>query len=227
MGELAASIAHEVNQPLCAIVSNAQALRRLLDAGDVDVGELREALGDIIQDGGRAGAVLARTRDFLKQGPADHAPVAVNALIGEMAALLRGQMTRRGVTVKLDLADALPAVLGQPVELQQVILNLMVNGADAMHGTARERRRLVVRSTADESGTVKVSVSDAGAGIDPRHLDRVFEPFFTTKPGGLGMGLAICKSIIAAHKGTIAARANGGGGTTFAFTLPGMERGPT
>jgi PAS domain S-box-containing protein len=220
MGELAASIAHEVNQPLCAIVSNAQAVQRLLAGESFDLSEVREAVQDITEDGQRASAVLSRIRGFLQKTPAEHAPVDVNDLIREVSALMRSEMVKRGVTVKLELAEKLPLVLGRRIQLQQVILNLMVNGADAMDHIPRELRQLVIRSTRDGADTVTIAVKDTGVGIDHIHLDLIFDAFFTTKPSGLGMGLAICKSILSAHGGRIWASPNVGRGTTFQFTLP-------
>jgi PAS domain S-box-containing protein len=224
MGELAASIAHEVNQPLCAIVTNAQAVRHMLDGGG-DLTEVREAVQDIARDGQRASAVIARIRGLLRKAPPRRAAVGVNDLIREVCALTRGEMARRGVAVKLELAEGLPAVSADRVQLQQVILNLMANGADAMDGVAREARELVVRSDADGAGAVAVAVQDAGAGIPPGDVERVFDPFFTTKAGSIGMGLAICKSIVQAHGGRIGAGPNAGRGATVRFTLPGVREG--
>jgi C4-dicarboxylate-specific signal transduction histidine kinase len=220
LGELAASIAHEVNQPLCAIVSNAQAAQRMLAAGGFRPEEVEEALEDIVSDGQRASEVIGRIRGFLQNAPAEHSPVEVNNLIREMAALVRGEMAKRGVTIKLELADRLPLVTGNRIQLQQVILNLTTNAADAMDRVARGLRELVIRSSGDATGTVAVAVRDAGIGIDPKNLDRVFDAFFTTKPSGMGMGLAICKSIIKAHDGAIWVRSNPDRGATFHLTLP-------
>jgi PAS domain S-box-containing protein len=223
MGEMAASIAHEVNQPLCAIVSNAQALRHMVAGGGFDHGEVGETLRDVIKDGQRASAVLARIRDFLRKAPVERAVVGVNDLIREVTALTRHEMARRGVAVTLDLAAELPPVLGDRVQLQQVLLNLITNGADALERTPKKRRQLVVRSAEEAGGGVAVAVRDSGPGLDPADLARVFDAFFTTKPGSLGMGLAICKSIVEAHGGRIGARPNDGPGTTFQFTLPGLR----
>src|SRR5262249_9791876 len=151
---------------LCAIVSNAQAVQRMLAAEGCDNEEMREALQDIIQDGQRASAVIARIRGFLQKSPVKPVPVEVNDLIREVCRLMRGEMARRGVAVKLALAENLPAVLGRRIQLQQVVLNLMVNGADAMDQVAREARDLVIRSTEDTTGTVVVAVEDVGAGIN-------------------------------------------------------------
>jgi C4-dicarboxylate-specific signal transduction histidine kinase len=223
MGELTASIAHEVNQPLCAIVSNAQALQRMLGAGVFDAEETRAALQDITRDGQRASAVIARIRGFLQHATVQRSRLDVNDLIREVAALMKSEMTTRRVTVQLELADQLPPVLGDRIQLQQVILNLMANAADAMDQVSPPLRELVLHSSEDRGSMVTVTVSDAGIGLGPEKMGRVFEPFFTTKPGSLGMGLAICKSIVEAHGGRIEAGPHAGRGTTFRFALP-VER---
>jgi two-component system sensor kinase FixL len=225
MGELTASIAHEVNQPLCAIVSNAQALQRMLGAGGCDPAETRAALQDIMRDGQRASAVIARIRGFLQNATVQRSPLDVNDLIREVAALVQSDMITRDVAVKLELAQDLPLVLGDRIQLQQVILNLMTNGADAMDQVTPDLRELVLRSSEDIEGTVSVAVTDAGVGFDPEKRGRVFEPFFTTKPASLGMGLAICKSIVEAHGGRIEAGPHDGRGTTFRFALPAIREG--
>lgn len=220
MGELAASIAHEVNQPLCAIISNSQTARRMLAGSEFNLAEIGEALEDIIRDGQRASTVITRIRGLFKKASVERGAIDLNELIREVINLTRWEMNRRGISLKLDLAEKLPSVQGDRVQLQQVILNLMTNGADAMDDLARERRELVILSAEDRSGNVVVSVKDCGVGIDARHRERLFDSFFTTKPGGMGMGLAICKSITEAHGGTIWACPNADGGTTFQFTLP-------
>jgi signal transduction histidine kinase len=219
MGELAASIAHEVNQPLCAIATNSQAVQRMLSAGGFDLAELLDALQDVNRDALRASAVLARVRDFLRQAPSPRAPLDVNELVREVAALLRTDLSRRGVAATLELAEGLPLVPGDRVQLQQVLLNLMANAAEAMARVHRPERRLGVRTSSSACG-IAVEVCDAGTGLTPAAAARAFDAFFTTKPGGLGMGLAICKSIVQAHGGRIEARPNAGAGTTFQFTLP-------
>jgi PAS domain S-box-containing protein len=223
MGELAASIAHEVNQPLCAVVSNAQAVQRMLAAGTFDPAEVREALQDITGDGQRASAVIARIRRSLQQGPPERSPLDVNDLVREVFVLIRREMARRGAAVRLELSKRLPLVLGDRVQLQQVVLNLIGNGADALDHVAPDRRQPVIISTADGPSGVTVGVKDFGAGIDPADVNRVFDTFFTTKPGGMGMGLAICKSIIQAHGGRIWARPNEGPGATIALVLPAIR----
>ena len=222
LGELVASIAHEVNQPLCAIVSNAQAIEHLLTGGAHDMELVREALQDITQDGQRASAVIARIRALLKKAPAAFAPLEVNDLIQEVSKLVRSEMAKKGIELKLELAKSVPLVLGDRIQLQQVILNLLANGADAMEH-AGDSHELIIRSTVSGDGTVTVAVADTGAGIDPGTLNHVFDAFFTTKTQGMGMGLAICKSIVEAHGGSIGVEPNAGCGATVQFTLPGLR----
>ncbi len=224
MGELAASIAHEVNQPLCAIVSNAQTAQRLLTRNAPDVEELRETLQDIIEDGRRASEVIARIRSFLQKDQFKASSVDVNGLIRDVVALTRRETTKRGTLVTLDLADRLPPVLGDPVQLQQVVLNLMTNALEAMDGVERPLRKLLIRSS-NGPGEIAVAVADHGIGFHGADEGRLFEAFFTTKPHGLGMGLAICRSIIQAHGGRLWAAPNTGKGATFHFTLPCVSEG--
>jgi signal transduction histidine kinase len=225
LGELAASIAHEVNQPLCAIVSNAQTVQRMLGGGGFDLEEVREALADISRDGQRASAVIARIRGLLNKAPAERTALDISDLIREVVALARWEMRRRGVRVKLELADRLPLVLGDRVQLQQVILNLMTNGADAMEHVAPKGRELVIRSAAYGARGIRVSVQDHGIGIAPENRERLFDSFFTTKPGSMGMGLAICKSIMESHGGKIWVRPDTEVGSTFQLTLSGIREG--
>ncbi len=220
LGELTASIAHEVNQPLCAIAGNAGALRRLLKGEKPNLAEARAAVEDIAQDAQRAAAVIARTRSLFQRGPAARAPLDINTVIREVMAVTRARMAWRAVTVKLELAEGLPAVPGDRTQVQQVVLNLLNNAAEAMAHLPPEARQVVVRSAPDGSG-VTVAVQDVGAGLQERDLGRIFEAFFTTRPGGMGMGLAICKSVVEAHGGRILAASGIGVGTTVQFTLPG------
>jgi signal transduction histidine kinase len=230
-GALAASIVDEVNQPLGAIVCNVRAIQRWFAVGYYDINDVRAALENINRDGQRASTAVAQIRGLLPKAPVVRSPVDVNDLIREASALVRGEMARRGVVVKLKLAEKLPSVLGDRAQLQQVILNLMTNGADAMAPPTLSPERsgkdvgglheLVIRSAEDGMRTVTVAVQDAGVGLDPLDSDCLF----TTKPGGMGMELAVCKSIIADHGGRIWANPNPGGGTTFQFTLPiGRDR---
>jgi signal transduction histidine kinase len=217
LGELAASIAHEVNQPLCAIASNAEALRRMT-AGDS--AEVHEALADIAGDARRAGAVIARIRGFLQKTPPRFARQNVNEVVAEVAALARGFLARHSVALRLDLANGLPTIRGDRVQLQQVVLNLLTNAAEAAEHATGGPSQIIVTSFTDVSAGVGVAVRDSGPGISAEDADRVFEPFVTTKPGSMGMGLAICRSIVTAHGGRVWAAPNPGGGTTVQFTLP-------
>jgi signal transduction histidine kinase len=194
----------------------------MLASGEYNVAELVEALEDVARDGQRASAVIARIRGLFNKAPTERGAIDLNELIREVVNLTRSQMNRKGVLVKLELAEQLPAVLGDRVQLQQVILNLMTNGADAMEHLERDRRELVIRSAADDVGNVRVSVQDRGVGIDARNSECLFDSFFTTKPGGMGMGLAICKSITESHGGRIWASRNAEEGSTFQFTLSGI-----
>ena len=220
VGELAASIAHEVNQPLAAIIANAQAAGRLLAADPPDLGDVEAALAAITRAGQRAAAVIAGIRGFIQKAPGPRSPVDLNDVIAEILPLVRSELAQRKVGLKLEPAAGLPRVLGDRVLLQQVVLNLVANALDAMEPAAAGVRNLVIRSAAGPDGTVTGSVADTGSGLDPDVAPRVFEPFFTTKAGGMGMGLAICKSIVEAHGGRIGADPNPGSGTTVWFSLP-------
>jgi PAS domain S-box-containing protein len=223
MGEMSASIAHEVSQPLCAIVSNAQTLQRMLSRGGFVLEELLEALADITHDAQRASSVIARIRGLVQNRPVQRTRVDLNELTKEMVGLMGRELSRRNVGVTLELVPRLPPVLVDGVQIQQVILNFMTNAMDAMDEVPINRRALVIRSTTDETKAVTVAVQDTGVGLEAQNLDRVFEPFFTTKDGGTGLGLAICKSIIETHGGRIGADASPGQGAVFHFTLPARE----
>lgn len=222
MGELTASLAHEINQPLAAILSNAQAAQRLLAAGGVDAAEIGDILADIAADDLRAGEVIRRMRALLRKGDADPTTLDVNDLVAEVIGLLRGEMILQNVSLALDLAPGLHPIHGDRVQLQQVLLNLMVNALDALKDTTASNRKVVVRTATPEGGFVRVEVEDAGAGVPADKLESVFDPFVTTKPHGMGLGLAICRSIILAHGGRIGSSNNPAGGATFWFTLPAL-----
>lgn len=220
MSELAASIAHELNQPLAGILSNAQAAERLLGRTPPDVAEARAALADIADDGRRAGKVIQRMRAMLRKGEPSEGEHDVNELVHGVLRLVASSALLRGATVQTELAPALPRVGGDGVKLQQVLLNLIVNALDAIAHSPLAARRVVVRTKMAGEGGVEVSVKDSGEGIPPADLDRIFEPFFTTKAQGLGVGLAISRSIIEAHGGRLWAENDPGGGATLRFTLP-------
>jgi C4-dicarboxylate-specific signal transduction histidine kinase len=221
LGELTASIAHEVNQPLASIITNGNACLRWLTRKTPDLEEARAAVARIIRDGHRASGVIDQIRALVKKTPPQNAWVDVNVLIQETVALVRGEMNGNQATLRTDLTPDLPAVLGDGVQLQQVLLNLLINGLEAMSGISDRVRELVIRSQRqDDPDGVFVAVRDCGIGLDPQILDRVFDAFVTTKPQGLGMGLSICRSIITAHGGRLWATPNMDHGATFQFTVP-------
>jgi PAS domain S-box-containing protein len=220
MGELASSIAHEVNQPLAGLVTNGQACLRWLARDPPDLAEARACLQRVVRDGTRAGEVIARMRAFARKAAPQPARLALNDVIAEVLALADDELRRHGVALHTDLAAGLLLVWGDRVQLQQVLLNLLLNGVEAMRGVTDRPRALLVRSRKDGAEGVLVAVQDAGPGIAPQDLERVFEPFYTTKPTGLGLGLAISRSIIEAHGGRLWATPNAGPGVTMQFTLP-------
>jgi two-component system sensor kinase FixL len=220
MGELTASLAHELNQPLTGILTNAQAARRFLQMRPPDLGELDGALTDIIEDDRRAGEVIQRLRDLLRKGEFQRLSLDLNALIEDIVKLLSSDAIIRNARMTLDLYPGLPPVTGDRVQLQQVVLNLLVNAMEAMDDGKRTEQRLTVRTALADSRLVIVSVEDGGPGLGTDAEEQVFDPFYTTKREGMGMGLPIARSIINAHGGAIWAMNNPTGGATFHFTLP-------
>ena len=220
MGQLTASIAHEVNQPIAATVTNAQAALRWLGAKPPNLDELHQTLGRIVRDGNRAGAVVGRIRNLIKKESPGDERVDVNAAIREVIELTRSEAMTNGVLVQTDLADGLPPVRGDRVELQQVILNLIVNALEAVSGMGQGSRELQISAGKSEPADVLVAVRDSGPGLDPDAMEHLFKAFYTTKPNGLGMGLSICRSIVEAHGGRMWASANSPRGAVFQFTLP-------
>jgi PAS domain S-box-containing protein len=220
MGELTASIAHEVSQPLTGIIVNATAGQRWLRAEPPNIPKVRENLEGILRDGERASAVVARVRAFFKKSPCRTDELDINVTTQEVIDLMGSELRGKQVLLQTRLADGLPLTLGDRVQLQQVILNLIMNGVEAMSGTEGPRV-LEVASHMEESATaILVSVRDSGPGLDPATAANLFEPFYTTKPTGMGMGLAISRSIVEAHGGKIRVVSNGGHGATFEFTVP-------
>jgi len=220
MGELTASIAHEVNQPLAGVVTNANAGLRWLAGASPDLNEAREALRRIVRDGNRATDVIARIRALLKKGETERMRLDVNQVIQEMVELTRGDVLQRNVSLKTELSANLPLITADRVQLQQVLLNLILNAAEAMSTNKDSPRLLSIRTERVEPSGLRVAVHDTGVGIDSQQVERLFDAFYTTKPNGLGMGLSICRSIVEAHGGRLWATPNDGPGATFQFTLP-------
>jgi len=220
MGELSASIAHEVMQPVAAAVTNAQAALRWLGAQPPDLEEVRQALAHIIKDGNRAGKIIDRIRGLIKRAPSRNDRLDINETILEVVALTRSEVQKNGVSVQTQLAEGLPLIQGDRVQLQQVILNLIINAVQAMSGVSEGSRELLIGAGKDASGGVLVAVRDSGPGLNPESFDRLFDAFYTTKPGGMGMGLSICRSVVEAHAGRIWASRTAGPGATVQFTLP-------
>jgi signal transduction histidine kinase len=220
MGELTASLAHELNQPLTAILSNAQAAQRLLAAGMVDLDAIREILDDIVADDKRAVGVIHRLRSLLKKGDVEFVSLDLSEIASEVARLVRNDTVTRNVTMSLELAADLPRVRGDRAQLQQVVLNLVLNGLEAIREADAGDRTLVIRTAREGAAAVRLAVQDSGIGIDEADVDRLFQPLHTTKAEGLGMGLAIARTIVEAHGGRLGAANNAPGGATFHFTVP-------
>jgi signal transduction histidine kinase len=222
LGELTATLAHELSQPLTAIMTNAGAAQRFLERPEPGVPEVHEALADISLDAERADEIIRRLRAMLKRGmPVESVPVDLSDVIRTVERLVRGERLRHEVTVQLDLAPDLPLTIGDLIQLQQVAMNLMLNAFAAMDRPGRWTRRLMVRTHVSADGSqVQADFEDTGIGIAAEVINRLFDPFVTTKPDGLGMGLSICRSIIERHGGKIRATNNPDGGATFSITLP-------
>src|SRR5258705_2033061 len=222
MGQLSASITHEVEQPIGAARNNARAALNFMDKNPPDLREAREALGCIVGDADRAGEIVDRIRGLINNAPPRKECLDINAGIREVIELTRGEWVKNGISMQADLADSLPLIEGDRVQLQQVILNLIVNAVEAMSGASDGTRELFVSSRKADPGGVLVGVRDSGPGLAPETLEHVFDAFYTTKPGGLGMGLSICRSIIEAHGGRLWASANLPRGASFQFALPAI-----
>jgi PAS domain S-box-containing protein len=220
MGQLTASIAHEVNQPLAAVIANAEACLSWLNRETPDLKAARRSIEWIIDDGNRASEVIRRERSLANKTSVEKVVLDINDLAREVIALLQRELASHQVALRTELALALPMILGDRVQLQQVIINLAMNGMEAMQSATDRPRELVIRSRLDEAQHVLVSVTDYGLGIPTENADRLFDAFFTTKSSGMGMGLSICRSIIEAHDGLLWATANVPHGATFQFTLP-------
>lgn len=220
LGELSGSLAHELNQPLTAILSNAQAAQRFLALEKVDLLEVRDILGDIVEQNKRAGEVIHRLRVLLKKGEIELVPLDIGEVVRDVLKLVGSDLINHGVTVRADIQPQLPMVHGDRVHLQQVLVNLVINGCDAMTANLPGNRKLGVKAQVDGTKGVRVSVSDSGTGIAVENLDTVFQPFFTTKTTGMGLGLAVCRTIVTAHGGELWAANNEGRGAVFHLVLP-------
>lgn len=218
-------MAHELNQPLGAILANAEAADLFLNQNPPALDELRAILVDIRKDDERASEVIRRMRALLRKHEPERLPLEINSVVEDVLQVVSGDAALRKVAISADLAPGLPKILGDRVHLQQVFLNLMLNGMDAMAAEPRERRRLSIRTRPGADGLVEVAVIDSGHGIAPDKLPRVFEPFFSTKPNGMGMGLSISRTIIEAHHGRIWGENTAAGGATFRVTLPVVKEG--
>ncbi|MGH7871131.1 MAG: GAF domain-containing sensor histidine kinase [Candidatus Binatia bacterium] len=219
MGELTVSIAHEVNQPLTAVIANAKASLRWLGGTTPNLAEAREAVSRIVRDGNRASDVIGRIRALVKKDDTGKTPMDINQAVQEVASLTHGEIQKSGVVLKLNLTGGLPLIWGDRIQLQQVILNLVMNGIEAMNPVTDRPGEMLIQSCPYESDKVLVTVQDCGIGIDPENLEKLFDAFYTTKPQGMGMGLAISRSIVENHGGRLRAVPNDGHGATFQFTL--------
>ena len=220
IGELAASIAHEINQPLSAIGTNGLAALRWLGHEVPNVAEAKQALERISKEAQRANDVIDRIRALLKHDKPKYMALDINDVIKEVVTMTQSALQARGVSVRIDLPPGLPRATGDRVQIQQVLMNLIINGADAMSSVTSGRRTLRLASRVDSSGSILVSIEDSGTGLEAGLLDQIFNPLFSTKPNGMGMGLAICKSIIEGHGGRIWAVPACANGAVFQFTVP-------
>ena len=220
MGALAASISHEVNQPLAAVVTNADACLIWLSSDPPNLGEVRSAVESIAQQGTRASDIVRRIRAMFSKAAPERVNLALNEVIREACSLVQMQASKNEVALRIELVDDLPSVVGDAIQLQQVVVNLLLNGIEAASAVSDRPRRLSVTSRRTGADKILVAVQDSGIGIDPKDEKRIFDAFFTTKPQGMGMGLSICQSIIEAHGGQLWAKANEDYGATLQFTLP-------
>jgi C4-dicarboxylate-specific signal transduction histidine kinase len=220
MGELTASIAHEISQPLAAIVTQSEAALRFLDRDEPDLGEVQDALSSITEDGMRAGEVIRGLRALARKSGPQLTRLDIDDVVRQVLALARGELLRHDVVLHIELAAEDRPVMGDRVQLQQVLLNLIMNSVEAMRSVTERTRELTVSSTLAEPGSLLVTVEDTGTGLDPAVAERMFQPFFTTKPDGLGMGLAICRSIVEAHGGRLWVSPRAPHGADVRFTVP-------
>jgi C4-dicarboxylate-specific signal transduction histidine kinase len=226
MGELTATLAHEILHPIATARNNARAGVRFLEMSPPDLGEVREALDCVVKDADRAKDIVSRIRDHIKKSPSRRECVDLKNAIDDVIVMVRNVLVRNEVSVHTAVSDAVAAVQADRIQLQQVLMNLILNAVEAMSSTTEGPRELSISADVRDSGAVLVSVRDSGPGIDPEHLDRLFKPFFTTKATGIGMGLSICRSIIDAHGGRLWAEPNSPRGSVFHFSLPTALRTP-
>jgi signal transduction histidine kinase len=220
MGELAASLAHEINQPLAAIQSNAEAIQSMLESEPPDLDEIRAAVGDIVADDARAGDTIRRLRALFRREKLAHSEIDLGELMHEVSQIIRSDAVIRKVSLILDLRQPLRAVLADRIQIQQAIINLLLNAFDAVSEMEEKSRQVTLSALAEDSGCLRILVRDSGKGIESEALPRIFDAFFTTKPGGMGMGLAISRSIVEAHGGRLSVLSDPGHGSTFEITLP-------
>jgi signal transduction histidine kinase len=220
LGELTASIAHEVSQPLGAVVTNAEACLCWLDRENPNLNAAHSSVEMILRDGNRAGEIIRRVRALAMKTDTQMVPLNLNEVVSEAVAFVQHELLSAGVSLRTELATALPLILADKVQLQQVIVNLVINGIEAMHAITDRARELVIRSEQNDAQQVQVTVTDCGVGFSEENAQRLFDAFFTTKSSGMGMGLSICRSIIEAHRGRVWAASNGAQGAVIRFTLP-------
>jgi C4-dicarboxylate-specific signal transduction histidine kinase len=223
MGELTAAIAHEVNQPLAAVVTNANACVRWLSGGEPNLSEARAAAARIATEGKRASDVIGRVKTLMKKGSTPTGPVDLNEIVLQVVDLIRPQVFRCGISLRMEIGDDLPPVAGDAVQLQQVVLNLIMNAIEATADQPPAEREILVLSRRAPTGDAEIAVSDSGVGFHPSHSEQLFTPFYSTKANGMGMGLSISRSIVKAHRGQLQASANQGPGATFRFSIPPRE----
>jgi C4-dicarboxylate-specific signal transduction histidine kinase len=226
MGELAASLSHEILHPIATARNNARAGMRFLQMNPPNLDEAREALACIVRDADRAKDIIGRMRDHIKKAPPRRDCFGLNEAVSEVIVMVRSAIAKSGISVSTCLMDGLAPVQGDRVQLQQVLVNLILNAVEARSSVEDGTRELSIRTEQSHTGGIFVAVHDSGPGVDPVNLERVFEPFYTTKTSGIGMGLSICQTIIHGHGGRLSMRANKPRGAVFQFTLPAAQQDP-
>ena len=222
LGELSGTIAHELNQPLTAILSNAETAQDLLGRKTIDLEKIQEIVADIIEEDNRAGEVISRIRKLLRKGKSASEPIDLNQLVESTLRLLHGEIVRRKISLDVELAANLPTIFGDPVQLQQVLLNVIINAMEAMSSKAPSQRAINITTRANAK-QVEAVIVDSGQGIAAEDQSQLFQPFFTTKEQGLGLGLSLCSTIVKSHGGKLSIENNAGGGATVVIALPSQE----